>query len=145
MIKTKTPRHWGGGIRQVSPPMLTSRLSNKRGGRTNGWKDYSRSSNFKKQFENCVARNNHFKSNVDIRYHAIVNDSNIISQHFSSRIYLHFRRLGAYVFYLYNKRQFISPFSCVHSRFYFKQNYIQLRKYNSNQCNVSRLTLKGVA
>lgn len=41
MIKTKTPRHWGG-IRQVSPPMLTSRLSNKRGGRTNGWKDYSR-------------------------------------------------------------------------------------------------------
>lgn len=40
MIKTKTPRHWGGGIRQVSPPMLTSRLSNKRGGRTNGCKDF---------------------------------------------------------------------------------------------------------
>ena len=43
MIKTKTPRNWGGGIRQVSPPMLTSRLSNIGRWRTNGWKDYSRS------------------------------------------------------------------------------------------------------
>lgn len=42
MIKTKTPRNWGGGIRQVSPPMLTSRLSNIGRWRTNGWKDYSR-------------------------------------------------------------------------------------------------------
>mgnify|MGYP004563652363 CR=1 FL=1 len=60
MIKTKTPRHWGGGIRQVSPPMLTSRLSNKRGGRTNGWKDYARSHWFcrnNRTAKNCIQHN----------------------------------------------------------------------------------------
>lgn len=50
MIKTKTPRHWGGGIRQVSPPMLTSRLSNIGRWRTNGWKDYSRSRRNRERF-----------------------------------------------------------------------------------------------
>lgn len=73
MIKTKTPRHWGG-IRQVSLPMLTSRLSNKRGGRTNGWKDYAGSRRNCERF--WVYKNgngnlsNKWLKNFEYRFHA---------------------------------------------------------------------------
>lgn len=74
MIKTKTPRNWGGGLRQVNLPMLTSRLSNIGRWRTNEWKDYSRSR------RNCerlwVYKNgngnlsNKWLKNFEYRFHA---------------------------------------------------------------------------
>ena len=72
MIKTKTPRHWGGGIRQVSPPMITSRLSNKRGGRTNGWKDYSRSRKIHERVKSIASKIHYQRANFWLRCNTFI-------------------------------------------------------------------------
>ena len=72
MIKTKTPRNWGGGIRQVSPPMLTSRLSNIGRWRTNGWKDYSRSRKIHERIKSIARRIHYLRKNFWFRCNTFV-------------------------------------------------------------------------
>lgn len=154
MIKTKTPRHWGGGIRQVSPPMLTSRLSNKRGGRTNGWKDYSRSrpkqcariecsllwyrrfnfGNYRK-----ISKNNFTKFQ---RYRSMV-FWNVSNSAINNTIFN--RKYGSFLF----SRSFFSKNSAV--QFYPKRReYDYQERTRNSKLSLykyfnSRLTLKGVA
>lgn len=141
MIKTKTPRHWGGGIRQVSPPMLTSRLSNKRGGRTNGWKDYSRSRRNCERFWICE---NVRTANVPRNKYNI------------HHIYGFYSKNGMYnyicnwFFWFCYKKSTSRLYS--NRQFYCSNQYKVVRtrckhphSRNSNYGNSPRLTLKGVA
>lgn len=138
MIKTKTPRHWGGGIRQVSPPMLTSRLSNKRGGRTNGWKDYSRSR------RNCewlwICENDRTSANY---WHPKIHDYHgICAQSYSCK-YENGRRWIGNQTLRENFRSgtiYYAIRHCLERKF----GYIQHKQFNVYS-NSPRLTLKGVA
>lgn len=137
MIKTKTPRHWGG-IRQVSPPMLTSRLSNIGRWRTNGWKDYSRSR------RNCewlwICENGRiaricwdWEQSQDFR-------------RFYSKSYT--CKFHKRIFWISNqalhRSQFGGIFDVIFNRLERKFGYIQHKQFNIYG-NSSRLTLKGVA
>lgn len=138
MIKTKTPRHWGGGIRQVSPPMLTSRLSNKRGGRTNGWKDYSRSRRNREWFWICEDGSSYFPLQQFFR-------------NFTHRLYSkNCIRLGKRKWRICNqtshffKKRFTK--SVKHPRHFVVRRFYKFRgKFSGRNSSCSRLTLKGVA
>ena len=138
MIKTKTPRNWGGGIRQVSPPMLTSRLSNIGRWRTNEWKDYSRSR------RNCER----FWVREDGRIARICWDweQSQDCRRFYSKSYT--CKFTKRIFWISNqalhRSYFGGIFDVTFNRLERKFGYIQHKQFNIYS-NSPRLTLKGVA
>ena len=136
MIKTKTPRHWGGGIRQVSPPMLTSRLSNIGRWRTNGWKDYSRSRRNCERF--WVHKNgngnlsNKWLKNFVYRFHA---KNRICFRQFKSRV-------CNQTFYFIAERKNSSAY---YFRYILGQCFDKISSTSRNNGTGYGLTLKGVA
>lgn len=135
MIKTKTPRHWGG-IRQVSPPMLTSRLSNIGRWRTNGCKDF-RPSDSKYGWE---LQHDDYRS----EYAKLPNVYNFKHSVYSKSTYVCPRQDRKRNVNHYNQTNAREPNHGSHSmgdRFYCNQNQLGWRLAFRN----SRLTLKGVA
>lgn len=142
MIKTKTPRHWGGGIRQVSLPMLTSRLSNIGRWRTNGWKDYSRAINATRCFFGSNVYNTSQlwdRQNSKVILSVYTPSCSISNDKFEQPIDIY--RLQQYI------DKFIScRYTCIHLFRQHNRCDRTGRKHNTRiYINSFRLTLKGVA
>lgn len=142
MIKTKTPRHWGGGIRQVSLPMLTSRLSNKRGGRTNGWKDYSRNANNARRFSSTNVYNpqilwSNLSSRIILSVYSTIDSVQYGLSFCTASIYRSRRAVDLCLqfdnnrIYLFKQYDNLSRFGCIYKHGIHSDSF--------------RLTLKGVA
>lgn len=138
MIKTKTPRHWGGGIRQVSPPMLTSRLSNIGRWRTNEWKDYSRSRRNCERLWICE----NVRTSASYRHQQIHDYHGFCAQSYSCKYGNKWRWIGNQTL----QGHFQSGTICYVIRHCVEQQfgYIQRKQFNVYG-NSPRLTLKGVA
>lgn len=144
MIKTKTPRYWGGDIRQVSLPMLTSRLSNKRGGRTNGWKDYSRSRKIHEWVKSIASRIHYQWANFWLRCNTFILHNKCRQQKCVDRC----NDLFAFTFgrqIIFNSPNCYFSKSVYSSLFqWYCSDRIQQRKQPLIG-DILRLTLKGVA